>query len=138
MQLWKHVYDQLLIERITLNAVHVSANQRKLLYIQGRRQDFGWGIWIFTELYCTTVALPEFRFGGGGHSAKIYSTKTFKNFWKIYIRFAQNFKNFSKIFQLNFLNLTNFQMFYENVEPFEQTQNVPLFWKQLLKFEICW
>ena len=28
-------------------------------------------------------------------------------------------------------------MFYENVEPFEQTQNVPLFWKQLLKFEIC-
>ena len=35
--------------------------------------------------------------GGKGHLAKIYLTKTFENFLKINIKFAQRFKNFSEI-----------------------------------------
>ena len=40
------------------------------------------------------------NFGSGGHSAKLYSSKTFEKFRKIYKKFAQNLKilqNFSKI-----------------------------------------
>ena len=39
------------------------------------------------------------NFGSGGHSARMYSSKTFKNFKTIYKKFAQNFKKISKIFQ---------------------------------------
>ena len=37
--------------------------------------------------------------GRKGHSAKIYLTKTFENFKKINIKFAQIFYNFYRIFQ---------------------------------------
>ena len=43
---------------------------------------------------CTAMASPKFRFGG--HSAKMYSPKTFEKFIK---HLHKNFKKFSKIFQ---------------------------------------
>ena len=39
------------------------------------------------------------NFGSEDHSARMYSSKTFKNFEKFIKKFAQNFKKFSKIFQ---------------------------------------
>ena len=39
------------------------------------------------------------NFGSGGHSARMYSSKTLKNFEKFIKKLAQNFKKFSKIFQ---------------------------------------
>ena len=39
------------------------------------------------------------NFGLGGHSARMNSSKTFKNFEKIYKKLAQNFKKFPKFFQ---------------------------------------
>ena len=40
------------------------------------------------------------KFASGGHSAKMYSSKTFEKFWKILKKkFAQKFKNSPKFFQ---------------------------------------
>ena len=68
---------------------------------QGRRQDFGSKGEYQTKF---PLASPEFRFVGG-HSAKIYSTKTFKNFWKIYIKFSLKFKYSFKFFKNKVLKI---------------------------------
>ena len=43
------------------------------------------------------------NFCSGGHSAKMYSSKTFEKFWQVYKKFAQKLKKFAKIFQQNLL-----------------------------------
>ena len=40
---------------------------------------------------------PKFLFGE--YSAKMYSSKTFEQFWQVYKKFAQKFKKFAKIVQ---------------------------------------
>ena len=47
---------------------------------------------------CTAMASPKFRFGGG-HSAQMYSSKTFVELLKIYKQFDKNLKNSPKIFK---------------------------------------
>ena len=52
--------------------------------------------WIFLNS-CTAMASPKFRFEEGEHPAKMYSSKSFDNFWKIYKKNVhKNLKNFPK------------------------------------------
>ena len=56
------------------------------------------------------------NFGSGGHSARMYSSKTFEKFRKIYKKFALNFKNFSKIF----FSKLKFNRIWENLNNFKE------------------
>ena len=50
------------------------------------------------------------NFGCGGHSARMYSSKTFKTFEKFIKKISTNFKKFSKIkFNRIYENLNNFK-----------------------------
>ena len=79
---------------------------------QGRRQDFGEEgtsgklsyMNLSKVLYCTVHSYNVYEWrrknlGGGEHSAKIYSTETFKKFWKFYIKFGKNLKYSPKFFR---------------------------------------
>ena len=74
------------------------------------------------------------NFGSGGHSAKMYSSKTFEKILKVYKKFAQNFKKILRNFSLKYLivflknlthnkikeNLLKFKKFLDNLIKFKK------------------